>query len=69
MAMTGKVKWFNRNKGYGFIAREGEDDVFVHYSGIVGEGYKMLEDGETVTFDIEDHDGRPSAINVVRAAG
>lgn len=62
--MAGKVKWFNRNKGYGFIEVEGQADVFVHYSGIKGDGFKFLRDGESVTFDLEDHEGKPSAVNV-----
>ncbi len=48
--VTGYVKWFNASKGYGFIAREGEPDVFVHYSAIVGSGYKSLDEGELVEF-------------------
>ena len=49
---TGTVKWFNPTKGYGFIEREGGDDVFVHFSNIVGEGYKSLDDGQRVEFDV-----------------
>ncbi len=49
---TGTVKWFNAEKGYGFIAREGAEDVFVHFSNIVGEGYKTLEEGQSVEFDV-----------------
>ncbi|HEY7439231.1 MAG TPA: cold-shock protein [Acidimicrobiia bacterium] len=48
---TGTVKWFNAEKGYGFIAREGADDVFVHYSQIQGTGYRSLEEGQKVEFD------------------
>ena len=51
--ITGTVKWFNGGKGYGFIAREGGDDVFVHYSAIQIEGYKNLEEGQRVEFTIE----------------
>jgi CspA family cold shock protein len=49
---TGKVKWFSDAKGYGFIAREGEDDVFVHYSAIESEGYRSLSQGQPVEFEI-----------------
>lgn len=50
--MQGTVKFFNGEKGFGFISREGGDDVFVHFSNIVGDGYKTLEEGQTVEFDI-----------------
>ena len=49
---TGTVKFFNAQKGYGFIAREGGEDVFVHYSNIAGSGYKTLEEGQKVEFDV-----------------
>ena len=52
MAMQGTVKFFNAEKGYGFIQREGGDDVFVHFSAIQGEGYRSLEDGQRVEFDV-----------------
>ena len=51
--ITGTVKWFNGGKGYGFIAREGGEDVFVHYSAIQIEGYKNLEEGQRVEFSVE----------------
>jgi CspA family cold shock protein len=50
---TGKVKWFNNAKGYGFIARENGEDVFVHYRAILGEGYKSLQEGDQVQFEVE----------------
>ncbi len=50
--VTGTVKWFDTKKGFGFITREGEKDVFVHYSAIQGEGYKKLEDGQPVEFNL-----------------
>ena len=49
---TGTVKWFNSEKGFGFIAREGGDDVFVHFSAIQGDGYRSLEEGHRVEFDV-----------------
>jgi CspA family cold shock protein len=49
---TGTVKWFDNKKGYGFIAQEGGEDVFVHYSNIVGDGFKTLEEGTPVSFDV-----------------
>jgi CspA family cold shock protein len=49
---TGTVKFFNAEKGYGFISREGQDDVFVHYSNIQGTGYRSLDEGQTVEFDV-----------------
>jgi cold shock protein len=60
----GKVKWFNSEKGFGFIEREGGDDVFVHFSAIQGEGYKSLDEGQEVTFDIEEGQRGPQATNV-----
>ena len=66
---TGKVKWFSRRKGYGFIEREGADDVFVHFTGIQGEGYKNLFEGQTVTFVIEDDARGPQAADVVALDG
>jgi CspA family cold shock protein len=52
MATQGTVKWFNPDKGFGFIEREGGDDVFVHFSAIQGAGYRSLEDGQRVEFDV-----------------
>lgn len=60
----GKVKWFNSEKGFGFIEREGAEDVFVHFSAIQGEGYKTLEEGQEVTFDVENGQRGPQATNV-----
>lgn len=60
----GKVKWFNSEKGFGFIERDGGDDVFVHFSAIQGEGYKSLEEGQEVTFEIENGQRGPQATNV-----
>jgi len=63
----GTVKWFNSEKGFGFIEVEGENDVFVHFSAIQGEGFKTLEEGQAVTFDIEDGQRGPQATNVNKA--
>ena len=51
---TGTVKWFNDRKGYGFIAREGKDDIFVHYSDIAGDGFRTLNEGERVEFSVKE---------------
>ncbi|MFV0519861.1 MAG: cold-shock protein [Lachnospirales bacterium] len=64
---NGTVKWFNSEKGYGFITTEEGKDVFVHYSSIGGEGFKTLEEGQKVNFEIEDGAKGPQASNVVRA--
>ena len=63
---TGTVKWFNEQKGYGFIARESGDDVFVHYSAIEGAGFRTLLEGEKVEFTVEQGQKGPAAANVQR---
>lgn len=63
----GTVKWFNASKGFGFISVEGGDDVFVHFSAIQSDGYKTLEEGQQVTFDIVDGSRGPQAANVTLA--
>ena len=63
---TGVVKWFNNEKGFGFISVEGEGDVFVPFSAITGEGYKSLEEGQSVQFDVVEGAKGPQAANVVR---
>ena len=63
---NGTVKWFSNAKGYGFIAREGADDVFVHHTGIQGEGYKTLEEGERVEFTVTQGTKGLQATDVVR---
>ena len=64
---TGQVKWFNAEKGYGFISIEGEDDVFVHFSAINADGFKTLEEGQEVQFEVVQGAKGPQASNVVRA--
>lgn len=64
--MNGTVKWFNNEKGFGFISVEGEGDVFVHFSAITGEGYKSLEEGQSVQFDVVEGAKGPQAANVVK---
>ena len=66
--MVGKVKWFSAEKGYGFIAREDGDDVFVHFSAIQHEGFKTLNEGQDVEFDIVEGARGPQAANVVKTA-
>lgn len=65
--MQGKVKWFNPGKGFGFIETEGGSDVFVHFSAIQMDGYKTLEEGQTVEFDIVQGERGPQAANVTKA--
>ena len=60
----GKVKWFNNQKGYGFIAQDGGGDVFVHFSSIKSDGYKTLEEGQAVEFEVKEGPKGPSAENV-----
>lgn len=62
----GIAKWFNEAKGFGFIEREGDRDVFVHYSSIVTSGFKTLSDGDQVRFDVEETEKGPVARNVVK---
>ena len=64
--MVGKVKWFNAENGFGFIEREDGDDVFVHFTAIQSEGFKTLEEGQTVEFDIVEGNRGPQAANVIR---
>jgi cold shock protein len=69
VALTkGTVKWFNNAKGYGFIGREDGPDVFVHYSAIVSEGYKSLQEGDAVEFEIAEGHKGPQAANVQKVA-
>jgi CspA family cold shock protein len=63
---TGKVKWFNNAKGYGFIEQPGEQDIFVHYSAISGDGYKTLIQGEEVEFEVTNGPKGPQAENVMK---
>lgn len=67
--MVGQIKWFNNSKGYGFIGRENGPDVFVHYSGIIGDGYRTLEEGDRVSFEVVQGSKGPQAANVVKIDG
>ena len=62
----GTVKWFNAEKGFGFIEVENEDDVFVHFSAIEGEGFKSLDEGQQVEFEVVEGDRGPQAANVIK---
>ena len=62
----GTVKWFNNQKGYGFISDEAGNDVFVHYAGLNLEGYKTLEEGQAVEYEVADGEKGPQAVNVVK---
>ncbi len=64
--MNGKVKWFNAEKGFGFIERDGGEDVFVHFSAIQGDGFKTLDEGQSVEFDVVDGPRGPQAANVFK---
>ena len=63
---TGTVKWFNADKGYGFISRDDGDDVFVHHTAIIGEGYRSLDEGQKVSFDVTQGNKGPKASNVTK---
>ena len=65
--MTGLVKWFNESKGFGFITGEDGNDVFAHFSAIKGDGFKTLEEGQEVSYDVEDGQRGPKATNIVKA--
>ncbi len=69
--ITGTVKWFSRVKGYGFIQPDGEgqEDVFVHFSALEGEGFRNLDEGERVEFSVEDDPKGPQAVNVAKLGG
>lgn len=66
--LKGVIKWFNNAKGYGFIGRDGGPDVFVHYSAITSEGYKSLQEGDKVEFEIVPGEKGPQAANVTKAS-
>ena len=64
---NGTVKWFNDSKGFGFITGEDGNDVFAHFSAIQGDGFKTLEEGQAVSYDVEDGQRGPQATNIVKA--
>ncbi|AAT04677.1 cold-shock protein [Listeria monocytogenes] len=64
---NGKVKWFNNEKGYGFIESDGGEDIFVHFTAIQGDGYKSLEEGQAVTFEVVEGNRGAQAANVEKA--
>ncbi|MBQ7432215.1 MAG: cold shock domain-containing protein [Lachnospiraceae bacterium] len=64
--MQGIVKWFNNQKGYGFISQEDGSEVFVHFTGISGEGFRSVEEGQKVEYDVVDGNKGPQAVNVTR---
>lgn len=66
MSLEGTVKWFSDKKGYGFITKEGFDDIFVHYSSIQGDGFRTLREGEKVAFEMVDGERGPKATGVVK---
>jgi CspA family cold shock protein len=66
--VTGRIKWFNNSKGYGFIGRDDGADIFVHYSAITGDGYRTLQEGDTVEFEIVQGPKGPQASNVVKVS-
>ncbi len=65
----GKVKWFSNDKGYGFIETDDGEDVFVHHTGILGEGFKTLDEGQAVSFEVIEGNRGPQAANVVKLDG
>jgi CspA family cold shock protein len=65
-SLTGTVKWFNAEKGYGFLQVDGGEDVFVHFSAIQGEGFKTLDEGQSVEFEITQGNRGPQAANVIK---
>ena len=67
--VRGTVKWFNNSKGYGFIGQEGGPDVFVHFSAVQADGYKSLQEGDTVEFEVTQGQKGPQAENVVKVEG
>ncbi len=66
--LTGKVKWFSNVKGYGFIEQENGEDIFVHFTAIQEDGYRSLEEGQQVSYEIEQTDKGPQAVNVIKVS-